>query len=72
MPRRFLIGLLAFGAIGGFASGFASLSRHHHWRDDAGWGYPCGSSARAAPGKAPAPAPESPQSAPPRTPAETQ
>ncbi|HZA12847.1 MAG TPA: hypothetical protein VE618_00050 [Myxococcaceae bacterium] len=32
MPHRFLIALLAFGVIAGYASGFASLAHRHHWR----------------------------------------
>jgi hypothetical protein len=42
MPHRFLIALLAFGAIAGFASGFASLSHRHDWghRADCGWTRP--------------------------------
>jgi len=39
--RRLLIVLLALGAVGGYASGFASLARHRHcplggWREH--WG----------------------------------
>jgi len=34
MRRRILIGLLAFGAIGGFAAGFARLACHRY---DGGW-----------------------------------
>jgi hypothetical protein len=34
MRRRIVIALLAFGTIGGFLSGFASLACHHH----RGWG----------------------------------
>ncbi|MCP3098707.1 hypothetical protein LZ198_07430 [Myxococcus sp. K15C18031901] len=38
--RRLLIVLLALGTVGGYASGFASLSRHRHchggWREH--WG----------------------------------
>ena len=40
MPHRFLIALLALGAIAGFASGFASLAHWQgHWgsHDDCGW-----------------------------------
>jgi hypothetical protein len=39
MPHRFLIALLAFGAIAGFASGFASLAHRHHWspRAECSW-----------------------------------
>ena len=29
MKRRILIAVLAFGAIGGYAAGFASLHAHH-------------------------------------------
>lgn len=32
MKRKLLIGLLAVGTVGGFASGFASLRRCHHHR----------------------------------------
>ena len=32
MGRRILIGLLALGAIGGFAAGFAGLCRGAHYR----------------------------------------
>jgi hypothetical protein len=32
MKRRILVVLLALGTIGGYASGFASLSRHHEGR----------------------------------------
>lgn len=39
MRRRLLIVLLAMGTIGGYASGFASMSRHHRYRCHGGsWG----------------------------------
>ena len=60
MPRRFLIGLLAFTTVAGFASGFASVSRRH-CRHHADWGWDhsrYGSSARPAPGTSAAPAPD--------------
>ncbi|MCP3140478.1 hypothetical protein [Pyxidicoccus xibeiensis] len=40
MRRRLLIVLLALGTFGGYASGFASLARHHRHRchSSGGWG----------------------------------
>jgi hypothetical protein len=38
MRRRILIALLAFGTIGGFAAGCASLAHHRH-QGYGGWGY---------------------------------
>jgi hypothetical protein len=35
MRQRFLMGLLAFGALGGYLSGFMSLGRHAHARREA-------------------------------------
>lgn len=34
IKRKILIGLLAFGAVGGFATGFASMARHHRCHRD--------------------------------------
>ncbi|MFP2928010.1 hypothetical protein ACLESO_22980 [Pyxidicoccus sp. 3LG] len=39
MRRRLLIVLLALGTFGGYASGFASIARHHRYRcHSGGWG----------------------------------
>lgn len=38
MRHRLLVVLLAAGAIGGYASGFASLSRHHRSCHRGDWG----------------------------------
>ncbi len=35
MRQRFLMGLLAFGALGGYLGGFMSLARHSHGRREA-------------------------------------
>jgi hypothetical protein len=38
MNRRLLIALLALGTFGGYASGFASMARHHRYRcHGGGW-----------------------------------
>ncbi|QSQ18592.1 hypothetical protein [Myxococcus landrumensis] len=37
MRRRLLIVLLGLGTVGGYASGFASLARHHHACPTGGW-----------------------------------
>jgi hypothetical protein len=40
MKRKILIGLLALGALGGFAAGFASLRCHRGWgHHERGWGW---------------------------------
>jgi hypothetical protein len=35
MRRRLLIGLLAFGGLGGYLGGFMSMARHSHARREA-------------------------------------
>jgi len=35
MRQRLLVGLLAFGGLGGYVGGFVSLARHSHQRREA-------------------------------------
>lgn len=40
---KLLIVLLALGTVGGFASGFRSVARHHYYKTHGGYGQECGS-----------------------------
>lgn len=72
MKRRVIMVLLALGTLGGFGSGFASLGRCRHWREQhrqqvmSEFARTCVDAARAGHPGLPAAVPATPAALPPR------